>query len=299
MTEALIQKTKPKLWAPYMAAALTVLIWGAMPAATQIAVLEMDPLAAAILRTLLASLVVLPFLARPNFPRPQGRKQWQSLFVVAVCGFVGFTVLFSLGTHLTSVSHSALINSSIPIFTGLFGVLISRNLPGFKWLLGMFLSFLGVVYIIVSKDEGYGNASLLGDVLCLMSSVCVGLGYVFGSRLSDHIGTLAVTFWAVSIAAVLQVPVLIYLWDLNDVMAVSLKGWAALAYLSLGASLVAYVAWYWALAKGGVTKIAPMQFMMPLVGIPLAVFVFDETVTLPLIIAAILIVVGVYLSRKG
>ncbi|PHS77240.1 MAG: hypothetical protein COB59_09505 [Rhodospirillaceae bacterium] len=291
--------SKAALLKPYLAAALTILIWGAMPTVTQIAVLDMDALAAGVLRTLLAGIFVAPFIFRSSFPKPKGRQQWQSLGVVALCGFVGFTLLFSVGSSMTSPLHSTLINSMNPFFTGLFGVLAVQLMPTKKWFLGMAISFSGVVYIVVAKDAAQGSSSVMGDILCLLSAMFVGLGYVNGSHLAKQIGTLAVTFWAVFVASVLQIPLILYVWDLQDVLAVSLNGWLALAYLSLGSTLVAYIAWYWALAHGGVTRIAPMQFLMPVVGLPLAVLVFGESLTIMLVGSAFLIVAGVYFSTKG
>jgi len=291
--------SKPDLLKPYLAASLTILIWGGTAAVTKIVVMEMDALAAGGMRTLLAGLFVAPFIFRSSFPRPQGAKQWRSLLLVSVCGFIAFTLLFTVGSAMTSVLHSTLINSTNPFFTGLFGVLAVRLMPNKKWFLGMAISFAGVVYIVAAKDAAQGTSSVMGDILCLLSAVFVGLGYVSGSHLAKQIGTLAVTFWAVFVASVLQIPLILYVWDLQDVMAVSLGGWAALAYLSLGSTLVAYVAWYWALAHGGVTRIAPMQFLMPVVGLPLAVLVFGESLTIMLVCSAFLIVAGVYFSRKG
>jgi len=284
---------------PYVAAAVTILIWGATPAVTRIAVLEMDPLAAAVMRTLVAGLLVVPFVLRPRTLRPQSAQHWWVLSLVAMSGFVGFTMLFSVGVKMTSAAHSALINASIPLFSGFFGVVLAKSMPGPRWFVGITMSFVGVIYLISSTDSNGGASSLIGDSLCLLSSVCAGLGYVAGSRLSETIGTLAVTFWGVLIAALIQLPVIFFLWDIQDMSAVSLKGWLAVGYLALGASLVAYATWYWALAKGGVTRIAPMQFLMPVVSLTLAVVVFGETLTVPLLISAVMIVAGVYLSRKG
>jgi len=105
----------------YLAAGIAILIWSGTPAATRLAVLDMDPLAAALLRTVLASLVTVPVLlvlslAKASSARPVGRRQWRVLVLTAATGFMGFTVLFSVGTQLTSAAHAALINASIPLF---------------------------------------------------------------------------------------------------------------------------------------------------------------------------------------
>jgi len=288
----------------YLAAGIAILIWSGTPAATRLAVLDMDPLAAALLRTVLASLVTVPVLlvlslAKASSARPVGRRQWRVLVLTAATGFMGFTVLFSVGTQLTSAAHAALINASIPLFAGLFGVLVERRVPRRPWFVGMVVSFIGVMILIVVRGPEDSGASVLGDLLCLASSVVAAMGYVSGSQLAKSIGTVSVTFWAVSLAAVVQVPLVYLLWDAADWAAISLQGWGAVVFLALGPTLVAYVAWYWGLAKGGVVRMAPLQFLMPVVSLTLAVSIFQEVLTLALMASATAIVAGIVIAKKG
>lgn len=284
----------------YLAAGFAILIWSGTPAATRLAVLDMDPLAAAILRTVLAAAVAIPLLAmQPKRPRPVGRREWGVLSLTAVTGFFGFTVLFSIGTQMTSATHAALINASIPLFAGMIGIMTERSMPRAAWFVGLGVSFSGVVALITMRGPDGDGASLMGDLLCLASSVVAAAGYVSGSQLAKSIGSVSVTFWAVSIAAVVQVPLLYFLWDAADWSAITSQGWSAVMFLALGPSLAAYVAWYWGLAHGGVVRIAPLQFFMPVVSLTLAVSIFQEALTLPLLASAAAIVAGIVISKKG
>ena len=287
------------LWA-YVAAGFAVLIWSGTPAATRLAVLDMDPLAAALMRTVLASLVTLPWLVMmPKRRLPVGRRQWGILAITAMTGFFGFTVLFSIGTQMTSATHAALINASTPLFAALIGVLVERRVPHIAWFVGIALSFVGVMALITVRDTDGDGASLTGDLLCLLSSMVAAVGYVSGSHLSKSIGTVAVTFWAISLAAVVQVPLVYFLWDAADWAAIGMQGWGAVAFLALGSSLTAYVAWYWGLAHGGVVRMAPLQFLMPVVSVTLAVAIFQETLTLPLVACGVAIVAGLVIAKKA
>jgi len=299
-SEPVLPEPSPRtLLGAYLAAGVAILIWSGTPAATRLAVLDMDPLAAAIMRTVLAAAVAVPLLLLlPGRQRPVGQRQWGVLAATAVTGFIGFTILFSLGTQLTSAAHAALINASIPLFAGLFGVLAERRAPHARWFVGMALSFIGVMALITVRGPDGDGASLVGDLLCLASSVVAAIGYVTGSQLAKSIGTVSVTFWAVSVAALVQLPLVYFLWDAADWGAIGLQGWGALAYLALGPSLAAYVAWYWGLAKGGVVRMAPLQFLMPVVSLTLAVSIFQESLTLPLMASATAIVLGIVISKK-
>ena len=58
---ALAKAAAPNVMGAYVAAGFAILIWSATPAATRLAVLDMDPLLAAILRTVLAAAVAIHF----------------------------------------------------------------------------------------------------------------------------------------------------------------------------------------------------------------------------------------------
>ncbi len=297
---AVAEAAAPNVLGAYLAAGFAILIWSGTASATRLAVLDMDPLLAAILRTVLAAAVVIPFLLmQPKRLRPVGRRAWGVLSLTAVTGFVGFTVLFSIGTQMTSATHAALINGSIPLFASLIGVWTERTRPRPAWLAGLALSFAGVVALITMRGPDGDGSSLMGDLLCLASSVAAAAGYVSGSQLAKSIGAVSVTFWAVSLAAIVQVPLLYFMWDAGDWSAISAQGWGAVVFLALGSSLAAYVAWYWGLAEGGVVRIAPLQFFMPVVSLALAVSIFQEALTLPLMASATAIVLGIVISKKG
>ena len=72
----------------------------------------------------------------------------------------------------------------------------------------------------------------------------------------------------------------------------------AVLFLALVTSIVGYVGWYWALAHGGIARIAPLQFMQPVSGLLLAALVLDERLTWPLALGAGAFVAGVSLASR-
>jgi drug/metabolite transporter (DMT)-like permease len=287
------------LAAPYLAAAVSVLIWGATPVATKIAVGHFDPLVAAVVRTMLAAIIVLPILLSGNFPLPTSCKDWALLFTAGICGFAGFTILFSFGVQKTSASHAALINASIPVFTGIFGAIAERRVPGRLWFIGVGLALIGETVLIFSRNGDSGGVTIEGDLLCVLSSVCSGLCYVAGARLSSRMGAMSVTFWGVFIAAILQLPILWWFFGNVDWGGIATDGWTALLFLSLISTVLAFVCWYWALARGGAVRMGTVQFAMPIVSLSLAVWIFQDTLTPALLAATTIIIAGIAVARRG
>ncbi len=116
--------------AVFAAAYGAVVLWGATPMATKVAVAGLDPLAVGVLRTLLAGLVALPLIIFGRVAPPRSRSGRIHLAVSALGGFVVFPLLFSFGLQLTSAGHGALLLGILPVLTGLIAALLERRLPG-------------------------------------------------------------------------------------------------------------------------------------------------------------------------
>ncbi len=112
--------------AVFAAAYGAVMLWGATPMATKVAVAGLDPLAVGLLRTLLAAVAALPLIVLGRLKPPASREGRAYLAVSALGGFVIFPVLFSLGLELTTAGHGALLLGILPVLTGLIAALLDR-----------------------------------------------------------------------------------------------------------------------------------------------------------------------------
>ena len=282
------------------AATLTIVLWGATPVATKAAVATMDPVVVGMLRTVLAGVAAVPIVLLLRIAPPAGRHAFGLLILSAFGGFVGFPILFSLGQRLTSATHGALILAALPLFTGIFAALYERRPPARLWWTGCAIAFAGEVFLITSRAglDG-GEATVTGDAIILASALLASLGYVTGARLArTGYGTWGTTFWGVIAASVVLVPLLPFAWTGTEWSDAGAVGWGAVAYLAVGSTILAYVAWYWALGTGGIARIGLFQFFQPAVGIVLAIALLGETVTVPLLISAAAILSGVFIAQK-
>ena len=77
------------------------------------------------------------------------------------------------------------------------------------------------------------------------------------------------------------------------------QAWGAVLFLAAVTSIAGYVGWYWALARGGIQRIATLQFLQPLSGLVLAALVLGERLTWPLAVGAAAVIVGVVIARRA
>lgn len=294
---------------PIGIALAVMVLWGATPVVTKLAVREIDPLVVGVMRTVLGGLAALPLALALRIRPPKGRL-WLPLALSGFCGFVAFPIIFTIGQRMTSAMHSGLILAMLPILTGLYVALLERKRPASRWWLGCAVAFAGEVLLITGRGPtgaGQEEASLLGDVLVLTASLFASAGYVAGARLAQvQYPSLGTTLWGITLASAVLAPVLPVAggasaegaWLLGLLPAASPLAWGAVAFIAWVTSILGYMGWYWALAQGGIARIGTIQFLQPLSGLVLAFFLLGERPTSILAIATVMILGGVVIAWR-
>jgi drug/metabolite transporter (DMT)-like permease len=276
-----------------------VLLWGGSPIATRLAVLGIDPAAVGILRTLLAALLALPLALLLGLKLPRDRRGWALMVAAALGSFVLFPILFSIGVRHTTASHAALVHASTPLFTGVIAALLERRWPGGWWWVGVAIALVGEG-LLIGLGRGFAEpgVTVQGDLIVFAACVAVAFGYVAGGSLTQSLGSLAVTFWGVAIAALVTLPgALLVPWSAVAQAPASALG--GLGFLVVISSVVGYVAWNWALAHGGIGRTGVLQFAQPILSVVLAVLFLGESLTLSVIFSAAVILAGVSIARRS
>jgi drug/metabolite transporter (DMT)-like permease len=145
-----------------------------------------------------------------------------------------------------------------------------------------------------------GLASIEGDLLVWISTLFASLGYVAGARLQrSGYSARGTTFWGVGIFALLLLPTLALVIDLDTLLTAGSYAWSGLLYQAIGVTVIAYILWYWALGTGGIARVGLFQFLQPVSGILLAWLVLAENISLIFLLASSIIMVGVILAFRA
>ncbi len=287
--------------APLLVALAVMVVWGGTPIFTKIAAGQIDPILVGILRTVIAGCVALPLVLILRQPLPSATRERQLLLSSAFAAFIAFPLMFTLGQSMTSALHGALILATLPVFTSLFGTLIERRRVSKTWIAGCVLALAGEVVVIAWRTAGAAtDSSLVGDTIVLASSAICALGYIAGARLTQRgYASLPTTLWGVSIASAALLPLLVWTLVRSGAPDAGPAAWGSVLVLAILTSVLGYVAWYWALAKGGISRIASIQFTQPLFGIALAAVVLGERPAPVTAIAAVGILLGAGLVLRA
>jgi drug/metabolite transporter (DMT)-like permease len=283
------------------AAALTgVIIFGGSAIATKVAVSAISALDVSIMRTIIGGAVALPLAFVLRIPLPASTSQKGLLLVSGFCGFIAFPLLFTLGVNLTTANHATMILAILPVLTGAIAQYWDRQRPRASWWLGCAVAFGGEVLLLYDPAASTGHASITGDLLVWISTLFASLGYVAGARLQrSGYSARGTTFWGVGIFAVLLMPTLALIVDLDALLSAGSYAWSGLLYQAIGVTVIAYILWYWALGTGGIARVGLFQFLQPLSGVILAWLILAESISLIFLLASSIIMVGVILAFRA
>ena len=285
--------------APIVTAGLIMIIWGATPVATRLAVSDLQPLHVGLLRTVFAGLLALPIALALRQPLPKDRRGLLLLIISGASGFIVFPLLYSFGQRDTSAMHGGMILAALPIFTGSYAALVERRRPGARWIAGCVIALLGECALIALRVGGGAQPTLGGDLLVLLSALIVAAGYVAGARLAQTgYSSLATTLWGVALAAMVSAVIMAATVARGGWPSAGWQSWSAVLYLAGITTILGYIGWYWALAKGGIARIGTIQFFQPVSGLVLAALLLGERMTPPLLAASVVILAGVWIAQR-
>ena len=286
----------------YIKLLLTAIFWGGTFIAGRVIAGHVNPVAAAFLRFVVASVFLVALILKTEgLPRPMDRQKVLALFLMGATGVFAYNLFFFRGLELISAGRASLIIANNPIFIALFSFLFfSEKMTPLK-IVGILISVTGAILAI----SGGNPAALLsgglgrGDIF-ILCAVCSWVTYtLIGKRAMNRLSPLAaVTGAAVTGMVMLLIPALI------SGMAAEIPlyrpvDWAALFYLGFFGTVLGFV-WYY----DGIKAIGPARAglfinFVPLSAITLGYLLLDEPVTLSLALGALLVITGVILTNAA
>jgi drug/metabolite transporter (DMT)-like permease len=284
-----------KGWTALLLALFAILVWGASFAVTRATVREIPPMTLALLRFLLACLVLWPAVHGQLRRRRIDRADRVGVLGLGVFGVSLYFAFENFSLSYTTASHGALIVATIPLVTELADAWKRRRRPAATVLTGLLVAFLGVLLLMGESGE---QASLGGDLL-MFGAVGCWVAYTFlAERLIVRYPNLLLTFWIMLIGTLTLLPfaaaeLLLVSWPTP-----SLAAWGGVTFLGIFCSALAYLCWNRALPELGVPFTNTLLYGIPLVGVLTGILALGEPLTVATGLGLILIPGGVLLASR-
>jgi len=297
---------RPAFGATDLSLLLMALIWGVNYTSVKYGTGLMAPLAFNGVRVALAavSLVVVAQLARAWFGIERdgwpARRDAIALFLLGTLGNGVYQILFVEGIARTRAGDAALLISASPAFIAIIGRLRGTERVARRGVVGIALSILGMGLVVAgTADTGASrNATLLGDSLLLISSLCWSVYTVYLQPYTHRIGgihlsALTMIGGMVPLLIVAAPSMVATNWG-----ALPMLAWGSVAYSGLFALVIAYLFWYHGVRVLGPTRTAMYSNLQPVFALAVAWLVLGEGITGWEIAGAVSIITGLLLTRS-
>ncbi|EWM66854.1 transporter, EamA family [Micromonospora sp. M42] len=254
----------------WTALVLVYLLWGSTYLGIRVAVESLPPLISAAMRFAGAAVVlavVLRLRRGPGALRVPVRRVGSAALigVLLLAGGNGLVVLAESGPAGTAVPSgvAALLVATVPLL-----VVVLRTVGGDRprpWtFLGVALGFAGLVVLVLPRD-GVDGVPVAGALTVVAAATSWSVGSYLSGRIRMPADPFVATVYEMLAGAAVLALVGVARGELRGFSFAEVTGrsWAALAYLMVAGSLVAFTAYVWLLAHAPNKKWSPRTRTCP------------------------------------
>lgn len=169
-----------------LALSFAALFWAGNYVVGHLAVQAMSPFDLTWWRWLLAAvplLVLAQVVEKPDWRAVV--RHWPRLLLLAGLGLAGYTLLLYGALVFTTPQSAALVNAANPALLVVLAAVLLRERMGWRGILGLLVSLLGVLLVITDGDLAsvFAQPPNLGDLLMLGAILVWSLYTIFGRGL--------------------------------------------------------------------------------------------------------------------
>ncbi|GLZ77259.1 membrane protein [Actinorhabdospora filicis] len=275
-----------------LAVAVTA-VWGVNFVVIEVGLDHFPPLLFSALRFGLSAVPAIFFVKRPKVA-----WKWVIAFGLTL-GAVKYGLLHTGMRWGMPAGLSSLVLQIQAVFTTVFAAMFLRERPGGRRIAGLAIALGGIVVAAVAHG---GGGPVGAFVLIIAAAAAWGVANVITRKASPpHLLS-----WMVWISAVPVLPLLALSLifegpraDLDALAAIDLSGFGAIAYAAGVSTLFGFGAWGYLMSRYDASSVAPYSLLVPFFGMSSAWVFLGEAVTVPSVIAAVLVVGGIAVSASG
>jgi drug/metabolite transporter (DMT)-like permease len=296
-----------------MAIVCAMLIWAGAGIAVKQALLVFSPLTLIVLRFSLAVLFMLliGLIFRGNEVVGLQRIERKHLPLFLLGGLLQPFLYFIFETYtyqsFTSPTIAEALLSTQPILAPIFAFILLREQVTKYNILGILISTGGMLLLLLTGTTSFSIGNPWGVLLAILTVSC-SVGYsVVLRRIPTHYSSLTIVFYVQSISLIL----FYLLWSgellLDPSQCVNLevqsvrnyaKPVLSIVYLSLFASVTAFILFCFTVRYIGVTRANIFNNIRPVFTAILMLLIFSEQLPITKWIGIIVIIIGLFISQK-
>ena len=282
----------------YAALVAAVIFWGLSFVATKVALESLPTFTLVFFRFGIAACLFLLLMVYRGFPSFT-KKNHTKVMLTALFQPGLYFIFETTGLQHTTAPKAALIIATTPVVVFVLSAIFLKESANMVRLFGIGLSLVGITILVVGdpKFSGGVEGQLLGDLLIFGAVVSAALYMICARDLGQSHSALDITAMQAIYGAILFAPA--FFWELPGIewSAISGRSLGALAYLTLFATIVAFLCYNHALTRIHASRAAVFINGIPVVTAFGAWILLGEMLTLVQIFGGVLVLVAVSLTN--
>lgn len=271
-------------------------VWGSTYLAIRYAVETIPPLLMMGTRSLIAGLVIVAWSWMRGDEKPKVEHIPALLVIGALFFLVGHGLLAWAEQTVPSGLAALLVASEPAWITLIESLVITSYTLGARGITGLILGFAGIALLVVpTGDFGPGNTNVIGAIAVVVGALSWSGGAVYSRVAKLPSSPMMTAGLEITFGGILLLLAGILFGEFWQLQAVSLRSLLALSYLIVFGSVITFTAYVWLLSQISATRVSTHTYANPIIAVLLGWIVADEPVTLLTLIAAVVIILSIYL----
>jgi drug/metabolite transporter (DMT)-like permease len=293
---AMEAKTERPTWKIALAFAIIYFVWGSTFLAIRVGVREVPPFLLAAMRFLVAGLVLYGWMIVQGERSPR-RREWMSVFILAVLIFVfDYGLVFWAEQRVTS-GIAAVMMAVIPVFMAMSEIIFLRTQKLTLRLAIALLTGIGGVAVLMSRSLNLGGAPIdsAGAVALIIAAMSWSVSSALTRKLPLPQSKVMSSGAQMLAGGVLLAVAAAALGEFRNFRpwTVSCAAWLSLLYLIVAGSIVAFTAYVWLIHHESPTKVGTYAYVNPIVAVLVGYFLAGETLGLRTILGTVFVLISV------
>ena len=288
--------SKPATWKLLLAFSIIYFVWGSTFLAIRVGVQEVPPFLLAGMRFVLAGAILYAWTRVTGTASPSPREWWSATLLAILIFVLDYGLLFWAERRVPS-GIAAVMMATIPVFMALFEIaLLGTQRLTLRLALALGAGVCGVA-VLVSRTLSLGESPI--DTAGAMALIVAAISWSASSSLTRKL-PLPASKPMSSAAQMLSGGIMLTLVSgaLGEFrgfhpQAVSRGAWAALAYLVVAGSIVAFTAYVWLIHHESPTKVGTYAYVNPVVAVAFGYFLGGEAVGPRTLLGTVLVLASV------
>ena len=226
----------------------------------------------------------------------------KDLLMLALCGLLGFAAnhaLFYVGLNLTTPVDASIIHVLNPVFVLVFASILIHEKVTFVKVIGIALGAGGaLILILYGKMVNMSTNSFAGNILVMLNMLCYAMYLVLIKPMVAKYHTMTILKWVSFFGFVFILPFCVKGITELHLQSISVIAWLGVGYIVVFNTFIAYLLINYALKTVEASMASFYTYLQPVIASVMSVSLGTEAITIPKIIAALLIFGGVFLVSR-